>query len=465
MSQVFCGIGVCFGCLATIDGTNQRTCLAPPEADPGEFTERHDVAVIGAGPAGLAAAATAIRAGLDVVLLDAGPRPGGQYWRHRDTMPAGLARLWSTVEPAHRPDTPVWFAEKGFRLHTPRGVVTADRLVIATGAYDRALPFPGWDRPGVVTAGGAQALLKGSGVLVGTRVVVAGAGPFLLPVAAGLAKAGARVVGVYEAGHPLRYLAHAGAAVRKLPEAARYAARLARYRVPYHPRHAVVAAQGDPVSTVEVARWDGRGARRRVDCDAVAVGWGFTPQLELPLALGCETRLDVDGSLVVTVDAAGATSVPGVYAAGEVTGVGGADLAVTEGRLVGAALAHRTAPGNLLARRAALRRFAAVMHAVHAPPPGWADWLTGDTVVCRCERVPYSRITAAVRDLGATDGRTVKMFARPGMGWCQGRVCGFPTAALAARLCERDVTAADVASFAHRPLALPVTLGQLAGGT
>jgi len=467
MSGIFCGIGVCFGCLDTVDGEpNQRTCLVPARTETTSVAGHHDVAVVGAGPAGLAAAATAIRAGLDVVLLDSSPGPGGQYWRHRagEPGPRAFRRLWSTVEDAYRPDTPVWFVEPGFRLHTPRGTVTADRLVLATGAYDRTLPFPGWDRPGVFTAGGAQAQLKGAGVRVGTRVVVAGAGPFLLPVAAGLAKAGARVVGVYEAGNPLGYLTRAGIAARKAPEAAWYAVRLARHRVPYHPGHAIVAAHGDPVSTVEAMRLDGTGRTKTVDCDALAVGWGFTPQLELPLALGCQTRLDTDGSLVVTVDATGQTSVPGVYAAGEVTGIGGAALAVAEGHLVGAALANQPPPRTLLSRRATLRRFATVMHTVHAPPGGWPEWLTGDTVVCRCERVPYSRIVDAVEELGATDGRTVKLFARPGMGWCQGRVCGFATAVLAARLSGRDVTAADVGAFAHRPLAQPVTLGQLAGG-
>ncbi len=135
-------------------------------------------------------------------------------------------------------------------------------MVLATGAYDRALPFPGWDLPGVVTAGAAQALLKGSGVAVGRDVVVAGAGPFLLPVAVGLAEAGARVVGVFEAGDPRAYLSRpavlAGLA-GKVAEAAGYAARLARHRVPYRVRHAVIAAHAGPdgtVSGVDVARLD-----------------------------------------------------------------------------------------------------------------------------------------------------------------------------------------------------------------
>jgi hypothetical protein len=317
-------------------------------------------------------------------------------------------------------------------------------------------------------------------VAIGTRVVVAGAGPFLLPVATGLLAAGVRVVGVYEAGNPRRYARAPGAVAGtagKLREAAGYLAALARHRVPYRTRRAVVAAYGNSsVSSVDISRLDRSGSAvpgsvRRQPCDALAIGYGFTPQLELPLALGCATRLDVDGSLVLTVDVAGQTSIPGVYAAGEVTGVGGALLALVEGRLVGAVVA--VAAGRppvlteveltrLLTRWAALRRFAAVMHEIHAPPAGWPAWLRDDTVVCRCEEVPLARIRSAVTELGATDARTVKSFCRPGMGWCQGRVCGYATAALTADLCGRSLTAADVSAFAHRPIAQPVRLADLA---
>jgi NADPH-dependent 2,4-dienoyl-CoA reductase/sulfur reductase-like enzyme len=431
----------------------------------------YDVAVVGAGPAGLAAAATAAEAGCRVALLDAGPAVGGQYWRGGDPG-VDLSKVDVMTGSA------VWFVSPGFVLHRRgAGPVTARRLVFATGAYDRTLPFPGWDLPGVVTPGAAQALLKGSGVALGGRVVIAGAGPFLLPVATGLLAAGVRLAGVYEAGDPARYARRLTAVGRdKLREAARYLAVLARHRVPYRTRQAVVAAHGvASVSSVDVGRLDGSGSLvsgsvRQVECDAVAVGYGFTPQLELPLALGCATRLDVDGSLVLTVDVAGRTSVPDVYAAGEVTGVGGAALAEVEGRLVGAGLAlaagHPSALSEmeltrLLGRRSALRRFAALMHQVHAPPAGWPGWLAQNTVVCRCEDVPAHRVWAAVTELGATDARAVKALCRPGMGWCQGRVCGYPVAALTAHWQDRPLAAADLAVFAHRPIAQPVRLSDL----
>jgi D-hydroxyproline dehydrogenase subunit alpha len=435
---------------------------------------RYDVAVVGAGPAGMAAASTAAEAGCRVALVDAGPAAGGQYWRGSDPgVPLSSVDVMT--------GSAVWFVSPGFVLHRLGGsTVTARRLVFATGAYDRALPFPGWDLPGVVTPGAAQALLKGSGVPVGSRVVVAGAGPFLLPVATALLAAGVEVAGVYEAGDPTRYARALGAvagAGGKLREAAGYLTTLARHRVPYRTRHAVVAAHGvASVSSVDVGRLDRSGGLRigpvrRVECDALAVGYGFTPQLELPLTLGCATRLDVDGSLVLTVDVAGRTSVPKVYAAGEVTGVGGAALAQVEGRLVGAGVAlaaGRPSPlsemelTRLLRRRAALRHFAALMHRVHQPPAGWPSWLAENTVVCRCEDVPLRRIRTAIETLGATDARTVKSLCRPGMGWCQGRVCGYAVAELTARQRGRTPTAADLAAFANRPIAQPVRLGDIA---
>lgn len=466
---------------------------------------RYDVAVVGAGPAGLAAAVTAARAGCTVALLDSAPRLGGQFWRHHDdsgrdyrdwSMFATLQTELTDLEVDYRAGAAVWFVEPnppGFLLQAtsatpaavrPSGVehseaVWARRVVFATGAYDRSLPFPGWDVPGVVTPGAAQALLKGSGVAAGSRMVIAGAGPFLLAVAAGLLASGVRIAGVYEAGDPLRYARRPGAiAAGKLREAAGYAAKLARYRVPYRTRHAVVAAHGTPnLSSVDVVRLDrhGRavaGSRRPVACDAAAVGYGFTPQLELPVALGCATRLDVDGNLILKIDDAGRTTVPDVYAAGELTGVGGATLALTEGRLVGvvvALAAGRPPPytepelTRLLNRRAGQRRFAAIMHEVHAPPGGWMSWLAPDTVVCRCEEVPLARIREAVDEQAATDARTVKGLSRAGMGWCQGRTCGFATAAVTAARCGRALTADDLATFARRTIAQPVTLAELAG--
>jgi NADPH-dependent 2,4-dienoyl-CoA reductase/sulfur reductase-like enzyme len=423
--------------------------------------------VIGAGPAGLAAAAAAAPR-RSVVVLDLDVRPGGQFHRQ----PAGAPPTPLAAECAERgvrmlTGRQVFLVEPGFTVHTDGEPVTADAVVIATGAHDRAVPFPGWDLPGVLTAGGAQAMLKGNGVVPGRRIVVAGTGPFLLPVAAGLASAGADVAGVFEANSPTGFARHAGVVARhpdKLAEAARYLAVLARHRVPVRHRHAVSTAHGtDHVNGVTVARVDRNwrpvtGTERRIDCDTVAVGCGFVPRIDVGTALGCATAL-VDGSPVLRVDRRQVTSVPGVYAAGEVTGVGGVRLAVTEGRIAGLAASGVDVPVALDRQRARQRGFADALADVYPVREGWLANLTGDTLLCRCEEVDHDAVRAAVTDLGARDARAVKLFTRAGMGWCQGRMCG---AAVACAVAAATGGGADPTDLTRRVLAQPVRLGDLA---
>jgi NADPH-dependent 2,4-dienoyl-CoA reductase/sulfur reductase-like enzyme len=465
-----------------------------------------DLVVIGAGPAGLQAAVEAADAGCSVLLLDSAVRAGGQYHRQlpaefhaehpervHHNQPAAaalLARLDRHLRAERRQGVTVWMAEPrdggGALLHLldaggrAAGTVAAPNLVLATGAHDRALPFPGWDTPGVVTAGGAQALVKGARVLPGQRVAVAGTGPFLLPVAAGLAEAGARVVGVFEANRPIRWARRPLAALgapEKVADGARYAALLARHRVRVHSRRAVIAANGpDRVESITTARLDEEwnvvaGSERAVSVDAVCVGFGFTPQLELGLALGCETAPGPDGQPAFTVDDAQRTGAPGVYAAGEVTGVGGAALAAAEGALAGLAVAralellsdrgHWARAAAWHAARERERRFAAALADIYPVRDGWRSWLREDTLVCRCEEVPLARLRAAVDELGVTGLKTLKLTTRAGLGLCQGRICGPSVSRLCAALSPAEV--ADPLAFATRTIATPIRLGELAG--
>ncbi|MEN8651774.1 FAD/NAD(P)-binding oxidoreductase [Streptomyces sp. 21So2-11] len=448
------------------------------------------VVVVGAGPAGINAARAAAAAGAEVLLIDSAAAPGGQYHRQNSRRAAGgsaggtrrtAAALALPARVEHLGHTVVWALEPapggGHRLHLRTGPadgpalrgrsVDTEALVLATGAYDRALPFPGWDRPGVYTAGAAQALAKGQGVAVGERVLLAGTGPFLLPVAASLIGVGARVVGVLEANDPLTgWLSQPAGLLAgrgKAGELAGYAALLARHRIPYRRRHAVVEAHGkDRVEALTTVRLDHHwnvlpGSARRIEADAVCVGFGFTPQLELAVAAGCSTR----GGFV-TVDAAQATSVPGVFAAGELTGIGGAALAADQGTVAGTAAARilgaRTrAPVRALRRVREGRRFAAALDRAYPVRPGWRSWPREDTLVCRCEEVTLGELRRAVEDREACGVRSLKLVSRAGLGLCQGRVCGRNAAELAG-------LPDPATAFARRPIAAPVRLGELALG-
>ncbi len=475
---------------------------------PADAPAHASVAVIGAGPAGLAAAVHAAEQGAVTILLDSAPRLGGQYWRHGKAGLHASADLHHDVEVyrelSRRLDTlvaaqrvsvrlehQVWSMqadESGCSLSAvdrrdprrPAEVrVQADIVVLAVGAYDRQVPFPGWDLPGVLTAGAAQALLKGGGVAVGPRVLVAGTGPFLLPVATTLAARGADVIGVHEANRTTGWLRRLPAALpqaAKLREAGGYALGLARHRIPLRTGSVVVAAHGaQRLEAVTVARLDRAGrvrerTRRRLAVDVLAVGYGFTTQSELPLQAGCALSATDDGTLAVTTDSTQLTSNPRVYAAGETTGVGGAQLAVAEGTVAGVFAARRaghspaapdradTAVATAIRARDRLRRFAAAMHAVYPVPRFWLDTLEPDTVVCRCEEVTVAEVEAAI-DHGARDARSVKLLSRAGMGWCQGRECAYATSCLTA---ARTGQAPDLASGASRPVAAPIPLGLLA---
>jgi NADPH-dependent 2,4-dienoyl-CoA reductase/sulfur reductase-like enzyme len=457
------------------------------------MSERPHLAVIGAGPAGLAATVAAAAHGLRVTLLDAAPEAGGQFYRQpaaelNARRPQALHYQWRTWERlrdalaehvdagrvSHLTDHHVWFVERGlddFTVHSLLGPdqetpveVRADAVLLATGGYEKVLPFPGWTLPGVVTAGGAQAMLKGTLAVSGRTAVVAGTGPLLLPVATGLAAAGVEVAALVESTDPKAFVRRSRALAAqpgKVVEGAQYAAQLLGHRVRLLTRHTVVAAHGDErleAVTVAALDTDGRvrpGSERRISCDTLAVGHGMLPHTDLAETLGC--RLDGPN---VHVDDEQRTDVPGVWAAGETTGIGGAALSLAEGHIAGRSAAARLNgtepdPGEWAAAaksRTRLREFSAALDTVYAPPAHWTDLVTDDTVVCRCEEVTRGAIREAVDELGAGDVRTVKLLTRAGMGWCQGRMCGPAVAGLTG------------CAFApsRRPFARPVPLGVLA---
>ncbi|MGP4028686.1 FAD/NAD(P)-dependent oxidoreductase [Actinomadura sp. 3N407] len=452
---------------------------------------RH-VVIVGAGPAGLGAAAGALRAGARVTLVDASEDPGGQYHRTppvalADARPArpgrsGFERLRGHVLGHPRcdwwPQTAVWSIEhrdqgapcphvlcgEADAAGRERYVLEPDALVLAPGAHDRVLPFPGWDLPGVHTAGAAQALVKGERLVVGDRVLIAGSGPFLLPAAAALLVAGSTVQAVLEANTPgtvargwTRRPWERAARTGKTAELAGYAALMARHRVPYRMGRAVIEARGDGhVEEVVTARlrpdWSAvPGTERAVEVDALCVAHGFSPRLELPVAAGCGLR---DGAFV-EVDDDQRTTAPAVHAAGEITGIAGAPAARAEGLLAGwiAAGGAPDAPELTAVRshRDRGRVFAARLAAAHPVGAAWPGWLRPETVVCRCEETTYGALRSAADDPARNSAHAIKLATRAGLGPCQGRMCG---PAVADLLSHRAAH--------HRPIAQPIRLGELA---
>ncbi|MCI2239577.1 NAD(P)/FAD-dependent oxidoreductase [Paenibacillus sp. TRM 82003] len=472
--------------------------MADPATDPAP--ERVDVLVVGAGPAGLGAARAARAAGARVVLLDSSDQVGGQYWRHlppertsarESTLHHGWERFTALREALSTDEgcrvvtgAQVWAADRGDDgppvVHAVVGpadgtdrttrAYAATSVVLATGAHERTLPFPGWDLPGVFSGGAAQALAKGERVAVGRRVLVAGAGPFLLPVAASLVRTGAGVAGIVEASRWGRITRGWGTrpwellpARTKVGELGGYLRDLAAHRIPYRAGAGVVAAHGrDRVESVTVADLDADwrpvpGTERRHDVDAVCVSHGFVPRVELALSSGCATA--DDGS--VRVDDEQRTTVPGVFAAGEVTGIGGADLSLAEGEVAGLVAAGALPGPGLLRRRATYRAFAARLHAAHGIRPGWTQWVDDTTIVCRCEEVSAGELRRSAELTCSRGLRSLKLTTRAGLGICQGRTCGRSVE----DLLERSLGPAgllDRGRVSRRPLAAPVRMGEIA---
>lgn len=388
------------------------------------MTERFDVIVVGGGPAGIAAATAAAQRSERVALVDEGAAPGGQIWRegiHAKPIRAAKIRkarlaassvqhMWSTsVVDAKRDRDGFILLAEGEREPI---VLRARSVVIATGARERFLPFPGWTLPNVVGVGGVQALLKAGMSVRGKRVVIAGSGPLLLPVAASLSKAGARL-GIVAEQAPFASLARYAASLWRSPGLLAQAAQLRAsfLGTRYATGTWATGAEGDArVERVTVTD----GARSRsYDCDLLCVAFGLTPNIELARLLGCEIQR---GS--VAVDDAQQTSVPDVFCAGEPTGIGGVDLALVEGEIAGASSVGGKATAEQQGRRSRLRSYAARLDASFALRAELRSLATSETLVCRCEDVRLGALQPT------WTSRQAKLYTRAGMGACQGRICG-----------------------------------------
>jgi NADPH-dependent 2,4-dienoyl-CoA reductase/sulfur reductase-like enzyme len=389
-------------------------------------TQQHfDVLVIGGGPAGMAAAARAAECGVRVGIVDDNPRLGGQIWRgHSENSRSSKASQWSArihaagvitlcgFHVVHQPQENVLLAEG------PGCVckLSYDKLVLATGARERFLPFSGWTLPNVMGAGGLQAMVKGGLPIHGKRVVVAGTGPLLLAVAANLRKLGAEILMICEQ-TPWKSLAKFGLALSRWPAKVFQGLQLKRdlAGVRFAVNSWPIGAYGEQVlERVTVLR---NGKMETVACDYLACGFHLVPNVELPLLLGCEVSNNR-----VQVNEFQETTQASIFCAGEPTSIGGVEGALLEGQIAGLVAAGQLEAAKILfGKRDKAIRFARLLDRTFSLRSELADLALPSTTVCRCEDVSYLRLKQQ------TSWRAAKLYTRCGMGPCQGRVCGSAT--------------------------------------
>ena len=381
-----------------------------------------DVLIVGGGPAGMSAAAAASsRDGVKVTIVDDNPWLGGQIWRAelgktKSAEARGLIESLDEQKIAIVNNASVYAADGNALLaETPSGKTRIEyqKLILATGARERFLPFPGWTLPNVFGAAGLQALVKGGFSVGKKRVVVAGTGPLLLVVAAYLASKGARVIGVCEqtTNRKLdRFALGLWRTPAKFVQGVALRSRLPL--VPYYRNSWITAAHGSSeLQSITLKRF---GKTTEVECDMLACGFHLVPNTELAQLLGCSL---LDG--FVAVDDFQETSIPDVYCAGEPTGIGGVEASLVEGKIAGFAAAEEwDRARTLFGTREKTKAFAKALDKAFELRDELKTLAESSTIVCRCEDVQYGKLTAY------KDSRTAKLQTRCGMGACQGRICG-----------------------------------------
>ncbi len=409
------------------------------------MTERSDVIILGAGPAGVAAAIEARALGLSVTIIDEAEAAGGQVHRRPifgpgdgDELRDRLARSNARIAFGHR----VWHVETGFRVAAlasgGAAEFHADALIVATGALERHLPVPGWTLPGVIGLAAATILLKSQRILPGRRVVVAGSGPLLLLVADAILAGGGEVAAIVDARARGDWLAATPSLLARpdlLLRGGRWLARVLRHRVPIHAGHVLRRIEGrDAVERAVIGSVDAAGDSVTLDADAVCYGFGLMPSTDVTRLLRARHVFAPElGGWTVATDADAATSVARVYACGDGAGVRGVAAASFTGRLAALAAArdlgrldhqaHAARAAPMRQRLARAERFGTAMTGLATPSPAAITATTPETIVCRCESVTRATLDAAIA-VGAHTINDLKATTRCGMGACGGRVCG-----------------------------------------
>jgi NADPH-dependent 2,4-dienoyl-CoA reductase/sulfur reductase-like enzyme/bacterioferritin-associated ferredoxin len=454
--------------------------------------ENYPLVIIGAGPAGLAAATIAADHGVEVALLDEQPAPGGQIFRGIEAAPderadklgpeylrgEKLVSAFRNSSAQYYPDTKVWSLSEqrdiGVIHQQQAHMISAEQVLIANGAFERPVPFPGWTLPGVMNAGAGQILFKGSGIVPADGVVLAGSGPLLLLLAWQYLRAGVRVKAVLDTISRGNYIK----ALPKLPSALlvhhhitqglRYQQTLRLAGIELH--NGIRDLQAHGAESLESISYRHKGSNHTLETDSLMIHFGIIPNIHLSQAAGCDHFWHKRQQCWrPELDEWGSSSVKGILIAGDGGGIGGARTAEHAGRIAAFRVLYNLGVVNQQEMDLEAKqdrkwmkvdlRIRPFLEKLFRIPESMLRVPHDDTIVCRCEEVTAREIRAAIAD-GHSDSNQVKFYTRCGMGPCQGRQCSQAVAHIVAD--QTSIPLQQSTQFRIRPPLKPLTLGQLA---